>query len=339
MARRLAIWIVLAGATLLVVTRFASLRDLAGSFSRARPGWLVAAAAAHCAFLVLYAELYRRAFAMVGLRGRLVHLLPVYLASTVANAVAPSGGAAAAAVFVADANRRGQPGARAVVGSIVVLVADLASLAPFLAWALAVLGGRSDLRAWLALGTGAFLALVALLVAALAMGRRHARALARPLRWVERIANRVFARFRRRAIRPGWAEDTVDQLAQASAAAASRPGGAAAALGLGAGLHVVNALTLGALFAAFGLPVAPGALVAGFSMGIVFYVVGIVPQGLAVVEGVMAYVFTSLGYDASRVAAAVLVFRALNVVLPVVLGLVFARRLALPADGTRAQEA
>ncbi len=338
MGRRIAIWLFFAGAMLLVITRFASLRDLGASFSRARVGWLVAAAAVHGGYLVLYAELYRRAFAAVGVRGRLLHLLPVYLASTVANALAPSGGAAAAAVFAADANRRGQPGARAVVGTIVVLAADLASLAPFLAWTLWVLRGRNDLRSWLALGIGAFLGLVTLVLVALALGRRHGAALARPLEWVERAANWALAKLRRRPVRPDWAAHTAEQLALASAAAASRPSTAAAMFGLGTALHVVNAVTLAALFVAFGLPVWPGPLVAGFAMGIVFYVVGIVPQGLAVVEGVMVFVFTSLGFDASRVAAAVVAFRALNVVLPVLLGLAFARRLALPVPGAGTQE-
>ncbi len=100
---------------------------------------------------------------------------------------------------------------------------------------------------------------------------------------------------------------------------------------IGLSMHLLNLLGLALLFPAFGQTIAPGPLIAGFAMGIAFYVLSVIPQGIAVVEGVMALVFTSLGYPGARIAAIVLAFRGLNYWMPLAVGFLFIRRLAPPA--------
>ncbi len=58
-------------------------------------------------------------------------------------------------------------------------------------------------------------------------------------------------------------------------------------------------------------------------MGIVFYVVSIVPQGLAAVEGVMAVVFTALGVPGAQALAIIIAFRGLSYWLPLAVGFFF----------------
>lgn len=328
-AARWLLWVVFLGAMLLVVTRFASLEQLARAFAQASIPFVVAAIALHVGYFLVYALIYREGFAVVGVRAPYGHVLPLYFASTVANAIAPVGGAAGAAVFVADARLRGQSAARAAVGMLVVLLADLATLFPFIAWGLLVLGRRGAIAGWIWLGAGAYTAFVLLLVGGILLSRRAAWREARVLGFVERRVNRLWDRIRHRPLlRPGWAEDTAEHLSAAAAAVSGAKGKVAVLTLLGLLLHAVNLGDLWALFGAFHQPVTPGPLVAGFSMGIVFFIVGIVPQGVAVVEGVMSLVFTSLGFSPARVAATVVAFRGLNFFLPILVGLFFFRRIS-----------
>jgi uncharacterized protein (TIRG00374 family) len=334
------VWTLLAGATLLVVTRFASLPELARAFATAEPAWLAVAIALHLAYFVVYAFTYQVGFELVGVQSRVRDLLPVYFASNLANAVAPAGGAAAAAVFVADATRRGQSGARATVGLLVVLLADLATLVPFLGVGLAVVWRRVGAHDWLLAGAAIFTAFVAVLVVAIVFARRSLEREARILYGVEWLVNRAWGRLRHRPLlRNGWARDNATQLRDAANAVVASPGGVLRIALLGMLLHLVNASSLEALFLAFRQPVGAGDLIAGFSLGIVFFVIGIVPQGIAVVEGVMAFVFISLGHPAGAVAATVVSFRGLNFLLPVLLGLVFVRRIGLAPAGVTGRSA
>lgn len=334
---RAAIWLALAGITFFVVTRFASLPALGRAFARMSLPWLGAALGMHLVFFLLYGLLYRTTFAMVGVRSRVWDLLPVYFAASVANVVAPTGGATGAALFIANAHRRGQSPGRAAVGVLVVLIADLLTLVPFLAWGLHELRRTSGMvGGWVLAGAAIYLALMLVLSSALWLANREAAEEAAILRWVERVVNRAWWRLRRRPmLTEGWAERTARQLADAAVAVARNPRRVGRITLLGLLLHVVNLGDLWAVFQALGQPVAPGALVCGFALGIVFFVIGVIPQGVAVVEGVMAYVFTTLGYPPGTVGAAVLVFRALNFVLPVLIGTVFVRRVAAEVAGAQ----
>ncbi len=327
---RVAVWLGLVGLTFFVMTRFASPAELARALARAHPGWLVAAVLVHAAYFVVYAAMYQVGFRAVGVESRMSELLPVYFASTLANALAPAGGAAAAALFVEDAAERGQSPARAAVGTLLVFVAELSTLLPFLAGSLSYLASAHRLDAWELAAAGMFTAFVALILGASLWARGHVGHLERLLGIVARVAHAVAARFHHGDwSSSAWAERIARQLADAATTARSRRHEMGELAGLGIVLHALNQLCLGTLFLAFAQPVSLGAVVAGRTMAVVVFVVGVVPQGLAVVEGAMAYVLTSLGLPGGKVAAAVLAFRGLSYWLPLVLGVVFLRRLRL----------
>jgi uncharacterized protein (TIRG00374 family) len=345
MARRWLVWGLWAGVMLVVITRFAGARQLGETLARASWPWVAVAIAVHLLYFLVYALLYKTGFDLVGVRSSIGELLPLYLVSNVANALAPSGGAAAAALFIDDARSRGQSGARAAVGVVLVLFADLVMLMPFLIYGLAFLHTKHELRTYEWLGALSFVAFLLLLIGAMEVARRSRRTLERIFGLIQRALNAAGQRFRRRdLLAPEWPVRTAEQFAAAADAIASSPRRLAVALGISSLLHAMNFGALVLLFIAFGQPVGLGALSAGFGLGIVFYVVSIIPQGMAVVEGVMALVFTSLGYPGEKVAAIVLAFRGLNYWMPLVAGMIFFRRLApatarivLPMNGDRAE--
>lgn len=334
------LWILLLVAVvMLVISRFTNLQHLGDALARAHWWWLLAATVLHVAFFLLHGNLYRLGFALVGVSSTVSGLLPVFFASTYLNAVAPSGGTAGAAVFVADAKRRGQSPARAAVGTVVVLVADLATLLPFLAGGLAFLARRGRLAYYDLLGASLYLVFVGGLVLALTLARRRVRALQTMLGWVERLVARVAGWFRRSSpLGPGWTERVARDLSAAATAVFGSWRIVLKLLLAGTALHLVNLAGLYALFPAFEQPLNLGVGLAGFSLGIVFYVIAIVPQGLAAVEGIMGLVFTSLAMPAAPALGIILAFRGMNFWLPLVIGLFFVRRLPELGGGRRAHE-
>ncbi|MEJ2665862.1 MAG: lysylphosphatidylglycerol synthase transmembrane domain-containing protein [Deinococcales bacterium] len=329
------LWILLlVVVVLLVISRFTNLQHLGDALARANWWWLAVATALHAAFFLLHGNLYRLGFEAVGVASTVKGLLPVFFASTYLNAVAPSGGTAGAAVFVADAQRRGESPARAAVGTVVVLIADLATLLPFLAGGLIFLAHRGRLAYYDLLGASLYLVFVSGLILALTLARHRVGALTRVLSWIEHLIARVAGWFRRPSpLGRAWAERVAADLSAAAVAVFGSMGTVLKLLAAGTALHLVNLVGLYALFPAFEQPLNLGTGLAGFSLGIVFYVIAIIPQGLAAVEGIMGLVFTSLGLPAAPALGIILAFRGMNFWLPLVIGLFFVRRLSRLSAG------
>ena len=93
------------------------------------------------------------------------------------------------------------------------------------------------------------------------------------------------------------------------------------------GAHCLDLLSLWMLFLAFRQEISIGALVAGFAIGVLFWIVSITPQGIGVVEGAMALVFVSLGVPAPQATVIAVAFRALTFWLPLGIGALSLRRL------------
>lgn len=93
--------------------------------------------------------------------------------------------------------------------------------------------------------------------------------------------------------------------------------------------HLINIASLYSLFIAFHQQIELGPLVAGYAMGILFWNVSPVPQGIGVVEGVMALVYTSFGIHRVNAALVVLAFRGLNFWLPMLAGFFLIRKVKI----------
>ena len=87
------------------------------------------------------------------------------------------------------------------------------------------------------------------------------------------------------------------------------------------------------LFLAFQQSVRLGTLVAGFGIGIVFFIITIVPQGAGAVLGMMTLVFSSMGIPKTIAFVIALAFRGMNFWLPLFCGFfLICRNLAGPTN-------
>jgi uncharacterized protein (TIRG00374 family) len=317
-------WLLVAvfiGITIVVISRFTGLKDLATAMSKAYWPWLVVGVVVHVTYFVMYAKLYQLCFDVVGVESNTWDLLPVMFSALFANTVIPSGGTAGGAIFVADAAQREQSGARAAVGTVLVMLTDLATLIPFIAYGIAFLAANGTLRWYVSMTSAMFLAFLILMTAGLILADLKPNWLRSVLEKLRRLVNTVAGWFKHPdLVGEDWPAQNAHDLATASEAIADYPKKTAMALGWAFVLHFVNLGGLYAFFRAFQQPVQIGTLVAGFAIGIVFFVINVLPQGVAATEGIMALIFTEQGIPSETSVAVVLAFRAVNFYLPIVFG-------------------
>lgn len=314
----------------IVAGQFTSVEAVGAELVQADWAWATVAVALHAAFFLLYGGLYQAGFSAVGVASEALHLVPVLFASIFAKTAVPFTAAPAAAVFIDDATTRGESGPRTAVGVVVVLAVDLLTALPFVIAGTVALVARDRLVEFALVGTGLFVAFIVGVLAVLVLAARAPRLLAALLGACRAAVNRLAGLLGRRApLSAEWADRTTAQLAGAVTSVPDHPRDVAAASAYGLLLHLANIAGLGALFLAFGQPLDLAALVAGFGMSIVFFIIAIVPDGIGAVEGAMALVFVQLGMTPTAAILVTVAYRILNVWLPVAVGLWCARRLRL----------
>jgi phosphatidylglycerol lysyltransferase len=301
---------------------------LADTLAKGEWGWVLVAALLQVAFYVIYTGLYWSAFDVVGVKSRVRDLLPITFASVFVNVAAPTAGASGMALFVDDANRRGESPQRATVGTFLVMVTDYGGFLFLLAFALVYLEIHHDLMAYEIGGAGILGAMVGA-VAVLILAGLWRPAWVRGLLFsVERRANGLAARLRRPPLlHAEWAEKNANAFIEASIAVAANPVALLRTLLISLLSYVVDLACLLCLFLAFRQPVGLGVLIAGFSMGILFTIVSVTPMGVGVVEVLMTAVFASLGVPTGSAALISLSFRGLTFWIPLGIGFLLLRRV------------
>lgn len=321
--------IAMLGLSALVASRFANVKQIINGLRQGRLPLVILAVMLHLLYFVLYADLYKVGLKTVGVNGRMWDLVPLVFVSLFINALVPTGGAGGAAVFIDDAIQRGQSGARTAVGVVWVLVADLASLVPFIFYGDIFLRQHQALKFYDVLGTGIFLFFIFGLCLLISLAYWRVNLLRAVLSKVRLLVNRVMSWLKHpNWLGEGWPRQTAKELTEAVNAVLSARGWMSISLLVGFFLHALNLVGLYILFLAFRQPVQLGTLVAGFGIGIVFFVITIVPQGAGAVLGVMTLVFSSMGIPKTNALVIALAFRGMNFWLPLFCGFFLIRSLS-----------
>ncbi|MBC8444743.1 MAG: flippase-like domain-containing protein [Chloroflexi bacterium] len=328
MKRHWLLWLLTAVFFWAVVTRLTEIEELIGTLSQGRWEWVLVAAVLQIAYYAAFAALYQAAFHVVGVDSRIGELFPVVLAAVFVTAVAPSGGASAAALLVNDAARRRQSTARAAAGFLLARVANFGTFILVLIVGLIHLFLHHTLQAYQIAGAAILTGLTIVQGGLLALGLWQPERLRQVLGWVQRGLNEASCQLGRPVLLPeGWAERVTVEFGGAADAIAAHPWRLTRLLAVGLVVQLVDLVCLCALFRAFRQPVGPGVLIAGYAVGILFWIVSITPQGIGAVEGVMALAYTSLRIPAEKAVAIALAFRGLTLWLPLAIGFLVLRRL------------
>ncbi len=326
---------------MLVLTRFASFNQLITGLLKGSLIWVAAAVAVHIVFFYMYGILYHFAFQVVELNFKAIRLFPVLLAGLFINAVAPTGGAGGAALFVAYGSSKGESGSQVAVGVLVTLISDLLTLIPFMAAGMWFLLSQHQAKFYEWLGMIFYVIFIVGLASILLVARRKTN-------WV----NWLFGKIRSivnwaggiihkpELISKEWVNTNAEEFINGSSLIAKHPKQVALTLSWSVFMHVVNLFGLYLFFVAYHQPVSLGTLNAAFSLGIVFFVVTVIPQGVGAVEGIMSLVMISMGVPKTTAAVIALAFRGINFWIPVLAGFIIYNIMfsGLRMAGSRSEE-
>jgi len=320
-ARRWLLLAFLVALALVVITRFVEIERVVRTLLRGQWQWVAVGAGLQFLHYLTYAAMFSTGFEAVGVAIGTCELLPVVFASVFVNVLAITGGAA---IFIDDAARRGQSAARATAGTLLVLVADFGTFIIVLVGGLLYLSYRRVLAAYQLVGTAILAASVLGQGAILALGWWRPRWLEAFFGWLQRAINGFFRLIGRPApLAADWAIRSTAEFIGAAAALATHPQVAWRLVGISFAHHAAGIASLYALFLAFGEPASVGVVTAAYTVGLLFWIISITPQGVGVVEGVMVLVLVSLGVPAAEATVITFAFRALAFWLPLLVGVGF----------------
>lgn len=290
--------------------------ELAGALhalGQAHPLPVLGALLCQFAFFLAMVLLHARAFTAVGVPASLRDMAPVWFRSLFVNLAAPGTGPAA---FLADGHQRGIPPARTASALLLVRVCDFVTFALVLVGGLVILAQRGALHPAEGLAAFGLLLVIVFWSAGLVLARFAPNTLRRILNKVEQ-----WSRHPRlgTGLPEGWATEQVNHAAE-SAELLSDPARWKGPLVAALLAHIADFATVWFLMLGFGVAGGAGTALAAYSIGLLFWIVSVTPDGLGAVEGMMAFAFHSLGVPLVSAAAVTLSFRVLTLWLPVAVG-------------------
>jgi phosphatidylglycerol lysyltransferase len=333
-------WMLLALTVLflwVVVSRFTELEQLRHTLQQGQWAWILAALLSQAIYFIVFTASYQAAFATLDIPTRTRDLIPVTLGALFVNMVVPAGIAGGTALFAQDLARRGKPTTRTATGILLQLIADFSSFTFILVPGLIYLFFEHDLKVYEIAAAIILLLLTVGLSIILMLGIWKPDWLHRIIDLTQLTANRLSNRLRHSSIlAENWAQKNAEEFNHAAIAVTGHPARLMGTVGISFLAHLFDIATLYILFRAFNQPVGLGTLIAGYAMGILFWIVSITPQGIGVVEGVMALTFTSLGIPGAVATTVVLAFRGLTFWIPMLVGFFAIQRMQIfgPAQRT-----
>jgi glycosyltransferase 2 family protein len=301
------------------------LADVAVVLGRGQPSWIVIAVVLQLLWFLNQVLLYRSIYHLLDLPARTTGLLPIVLASNFLNFVTPSASLGAVALFLDDARQRGLDPGKVALASVVRLLLNLVWFGMLLTFTLVALSLRMELMIQYVVAAVLLLGGAAAVVAGLVMAALRPDVLGELLGWVGHLFDRLGRALLGRDL---FAEERARRFGL-------QFGQAASALWSGRRrlpqpwFHVMlfDGLQLSVLYAmvrAFpgdGAALGPVTLVVVYTLGVLFSVVAVTPQGLGLVEVTLVGALTMVGMTMGRAAIVVLAYRGFSFWMPLLVGL------------------
>ncbi len=312
-----------------VIAQFSEVEAIVATLQRGDWRYMLFAILLVVLWLWIIAATYKLIYRMTGIDEKLEKLVLLASAANFANVVAPTVGMSGMAVFIAEARRRGYSSGRVTVAGVLYVLLDYAGFLCILALGLIVLIRRNNLSAVELIATGILVLVGTIIATLLYLGARSAKRLGDALAKGVRVINRLVRLFSRRRY---LSEERAYQFAQDAHEALSSIRArhinllAPVALTLSSKLLLMAVLLL--MFLAFDVPLTPGTLVAGFSLGYLFYIVSPTPAGIGFVEGGLTLALHSLNVPLGQAAVVALSYRGISFWLPLLFGAYSFRFLA-----------
>jgi Mg2+-importing ATPase len=283
---------------------------LARLLERAQPAWLAAALALQAATYLAQGEIWRCITRAAGTRLAVSLAYRLSVVKLLVDQALPSSGLSGAVVVAGALQRHGIGEDVTTAGIVVNASAYLIAYIAALGAGLAVLADDGRASAPVIVAGGIFV-LAAAVAAAAAIGLSGT-----PAPWLKG-----------RAHVPAWLHRMLEMLARARPALVRNPRLLASATGLQLAIVALDALTMWALIRSLGAAAPLAAVFTSFMISTVLRTVSVVPGGLGAFEAASIFTLHRAGIEVSVALAATLLFRGFSFWLPMLPGVLLARRL------------
>lgn len=268
--------------------------------------------------------LYQKALYLYGTKWKLVEVLPLVLASLSLNTFAPLAPLPGSGIFIQKARQDNIPALNVTAPIFLVVLFDYLALTPLLISGIIFLLINYSVYLYQIIGVIIFLIMAAALFFILIFGIISPKILIFVFRLVEIVINGINRLFRKRSyFMEGWSNKRTLQFIDLSKKFLDGKRDRKDLFIIAFAKHLVDLSSLYLLFLAFGGTIPVTALLTGYSLMILFWIVTPTPQGVGFVEAITPTIFSSMGVSVETATLAVLAFRGLNLWLPVLIGFLF----------------
>jgi uncharacterized membrane protein YbhN (UPF0104 family) len=277
--------------------------------SRAQPAWLLGGLLLQMGTYLMDALIWQRVLRHANISRPLHSYVGLGLAKLFMDQAIPSGGLSGTLLVVRALDGRGVPRGDTMAAVVIDLVSYYAAYALALGAAFGIVWADGDLTPWMALPAGIFAAVAAFVPTALLLVSRGRHLPG----WLERLP--LLSR-------------ALPSLEEATPGLAHNRSLIVQCVGLQLAIVGLDAGTLWLMLRALGLAVAPMPVFASFMLSTLARTIGVVPGGLGVFEATSVATLKLIGVPVTVGLAATLLFRGLSFWVPMLPGLVLARREA-----------
>ena len=260
-------------------------------------------------------------YRILGLDETLYRLSLLFTAGNFISTVMPSAGMGAVAVFISEANRRGQPTGKVTIASMLYIFLDYIAFLCVLALGLIVLFRRNQPAAADLTASGIMFSIATLLGFLFYLGSKSEVRLGNALARIARFLNRIARPFLHRDY---LSEEKMREYARELATdLQTLPQNYRKFLKpmLLALLNKTMLMSvLAAIFLAFQIPFSAGTIIGGFAISYLFLVISPTPAGIGIVEGIMPLALSSLNVPWSQAIIVTLAYRGVTFWFPLGIG-------------------
>ncbi|MBM3124817.1 MAG: flippase-like domain-containing protein [Chloroflexi bacterium] len=320
MKKLFAVAILFLGIAVIAVS-LSELETIASTLRRAHLTFFLIGILIQLAWFAILGRMYQSIYHLLGIKESVLTLSRIAAAANFINVVAPTAGVGGIALFAAEARRRGHTPGKVTVAAALFLLLDQAAFLCILALGWIVLVRRNDLQAG-EISASLFLLFIACLYAlVLYMGYRSEEKLGDILVRMARGVNR-FVRFFRKMdyLSEARARAFAHEIAEGFSGLTEKPSSLVRPMMWGILNKILMMGILACAFLSYEVPFSAGTIVAGFSIGYLFFVVSPTPSGIGIVEGLMPLALTSLRVNWSQAVVITLTYRTLTFWVPFGMG-------------------
>ena len=305
---------------------FARLNDgkkLLTLIKQAKLGYFLLALVFQVIYYTFYTFLYQKSFSINGIKWRFKQMISLVFASISISLITPLGSLAGAGVFIHKAKQQGISASTVIISLFLATLMDFFGLFVFLTSSIIFLIFKHNILKYEIMGYLTFIVMFAGIISMLVLGYRNQKTLKMTLRFLQIAVNKAGILIRKKGFLPKvWFENKAREMEEISKRLVREKRRFRYLVFNSLIMHSADIASMFLLFLAFGKLVHIDVLLIGYSIGVLFWIVTPIPQGVGVVESVMPVVFSSLGVDIGTATLVTLSFRGITLWIPAILGYV-----------------